>query len=165
MQRRNGGSSGETMKLLQTPFITLQDVPDEISVAFPIAGCPLKCSGCSYKPFESSATVELSDELYTNLLRHNKGLATCVVFFGGEWELRRLKELVAIAKDMGYNVCLYSGVGSLEQFRKIFKDFTDELDYIKVGSYIKELGGLKSPTTNQRMYFKSTDITYKFRRM
>lgn len=34
-------------------------------------------------------------------------------------------------------------------------------DYIKIGPYIKHLGPLKSKTTNQRMYRKSSDGTFE----
>ena len=42
-----------------------------------------------------------------------------------------------------------------------------DFDYIKVGPYIRHLGPLKSPTTNQRLYRQQTDgsfedITYRF---
>ena len=42
-----------------------------------------------------------------------------------------------------------------------------DFDYIKVGPYIKHLGPLKSPTTNQRLYRRQEDgsfedITYRF---
>lgn len=45
------------------------------------------------------------------------------------------------------------------------------LDYIKIGYYDMDLGGLNSPTTNQRLYeidhhsdgiYQMNDITYKF---
>ena len=39
-------------------------------------------------------------------------------------------------------------------------------DYVKLGQYIESLGGLKSPTTNQRLYKREndnwTDITSVF---
>ena len=40
-------------------------------------------------------------------------------------------------------------------------------DYIKIGPYIRHLGPLKSPTTNQRLYKRMPDdsfedITYRF---
>jgi anaerobic ribonucleoside-triphosphate reductase activating protein len=35
-----------------------------------------------------------------------------------------------------------------------------DFDYIKVGPYIKHLGPLNSPTTNQRMYRQNEDGTF-----
>ena len=42
-----------------------------------------------------------------------------------------------------------------------------DFDFIKIGPYIKHLGSLKSPTTNQRLYRLKEDgtfedITYRF---
>ena len=42
-----------------------------------------------------------------------------------------------------------------------------DFDYIKVGPYIRHLGPLNQPTTNQRMYRQASngefeDITYRF---
>ena len=37
-----------------------------------------------------------------------------------------------------------------------------DFDYIKLGPYIKHLGSLKSPTTNQRLYHHGEDITFRF---
>ena len=59
--------------------------------------------------------------------------------------------------------CLYSGSDALNELSELLA----ELDYIKIGRYQKEFGGLNSKTTNQRMYeIKdgkiSDDITYKF---
>jgi anaerobic ribonucleoside-triphosphate reductase activating protein len=36
-----------------------------------------------------------------------------------------------------------------------------DFDYIKVGPYIKHLGALKSPTTNQRLYRRLEDNTFE----
>ena len=67
-----------------------------------------------------------------------------------------------------------------EEFGKItYGDFFSCLDYLKVGSYISNLGGLDSKTTNQRLYSLKgiktegeftdyetvfTDITYKLQK-
>jgi anaerobic ribonucleoside-triphosphate reductase activating protein len=42
-----------------------------------------------------------------------------------------------------------------------------DFDYVKIGPYIRHLGPLKSPTTNQRLYRQTEDgnfedITYRF---
>lgn len=62
---------------------------------------------------------------------------------------------------------------------KLYGDFFSYLDYLKVGSYISNLGDLDSKTTNQRLYSLKgvkieeeftdyetvfTDITYKLQK-
>lgn len=48
----------------------------------------------------------------------------------------------------GLKTCLYSGADSTAFFQNIIP----LLDYLKVGAYDERLGGLDSPTTNQRFY-------------
>ena len=47
-------------------------------------------------------------------------------------------------------VCLYSGSDNFERDYQIASN--TNLSALKTGSYKKELGGLDSPTTNQRFY-------------
>lgn len=128
--------------------VVFQEVPNEISVSFSIAGCPLKCPGCSWKTAISSMIEkELTDEYYCKALREYKNLASCVLFYGGEWDKQDLINKLKIAKSLGYKTCLYTGL----IFEKVDKDIIQELNYIKTGPYIASLGGLDSPTTNQRL--------------
>ncbi len=53
-----------------------------------------------------------------------------------------------IIRAHGLKTCLYSGADSTAPFQSIFL----LLDYLKVGAYDEHLGGLDSPTTNQRFY-------------
>lgn len=76
--------------------------------------------------------------------------ASCILFMGGEWS----KFLINFIKYVrgGYpdkKTALYSG-----QELAFFEgtEYMDYLDYLKVGPYIEELGGLQSPDTNQRLF-------------
>lgn len=64
-------------------------------------------------------------------------------------------------KYEGMKVALFSGNDELPL------DRLPNLDYVKVGPYISELGPLNSPTTNQRMYKRNEngeweDITKQY---
>ena len=128
--------------------VVFQEVPNEISISFSIAGCPLKCPGCSWKTAVSSMLEkQLPDEYYYKALEEYKNLASCVLFYGGEWDKQDLIHKLQIAKSMNYKTCLYTGL----TFEKVDKEIIDNLDYIKVGPYIAALGGLDSPKTNQKL--------------
>lgn len=128
--------------------VVFQEVPNEISISFSIAGCPLKCPGCSWKTAVSSMLEkQLTDEYYYKALEEYKNLASCVLFYGGEWDKQDLIHKLRIAKSMNYKTCLYTGL----TFEKVDKEIIDNLDYIKVGPYIAALGGLDSPKTNQKL--------------
>ncbi len=145
--------------------ITTQDVPDEIALAISISGCPLHCKGChSSFTWDPKFGEELTDEIFKSLLAKNKHIS-CVLFYGGEWVLPRLLELISMAKNKNLKVCLYTGL-MLEEIKQTKKQLLEALDYIKVGRWIAELGGLNKKTTNQRLYRiannKLEDITNLF---
>lgn len=125
--------------------IVLQEVPDQISLCFNITGCPLRCRGC-HSPFlwkEGSGEM-LSDEVFISYIEKYKSMISCVLFMGGEWEETDLIQKLIIAKQYGLNTCLYSGYDNISQ------NIKNHLTWLKTGAWIAELGGLDSPTTNQK---------------
>lgn len=60
----------------------------------------------------------------------------------------QLREALQIVRCHGLKTCLYSGCESVEPFR----DLLPLLDYLKLGEYRPNRGGLDSPDTNQRFY-------------
>ena len=144
--------------------VVFQEVPDEVSLAINISGCPHRCEGCHSKYLWEYDGRYISDDL-VELIEKYKGLITCVCFMGGEQNPTELIQLAHVADYYGLNVALYSGASSRELLYSIAQCF----DYVKVGAYISNLGGLNSKTTNQKMYQQINkpsniwkDITYKF---
>jgi len=132
--------------------ITTQDVLDEIALAISLSGCPLHCKGChSSFTWDPNFGEELTNEKFESLIVKNKYIS-CILFYGGEWQIDRLTELIMIAKKK-YNlkVCLYTGL-ILEEIKQTKIQLLNILDYIKTGRWIEEKGGLNKKTTNQRYY-------------
>lgn len=144
--------------------VVFQEVPDEISLAISISGCDVGCKGChSAYTWDSEYGTTLTEGKLTSILNKYEGVVSCVLFYGGEWDALSLMHLVSLCKRLGYKVALYTG----REIEQLSKDLIESLTYLKVGAWVSDLGGLDSPTTNQRMFdvqnnFK--DITYKFRR-
>lgn len=139
--------------------VVLQEVPGEVALAFTISGCPLRCRGChSADSWPADRGIPLTPEYLQQRLNEYQGLLTCVLFLGGEWQPQALKDLLTIARAQGLATCLYTG---LEQ---IPADVEVLLSYLKTGPWVAELGGLNSPTTNQRMLDLRTRelINYRF---
>jgi len=67
---------------------------------------------------------------------------------GGDQNPEELRGLITIARSCGIKACLYSGCDSLQDVSNLIFD----LDYIKIGRYRRECGGLDSEKTNQRFY-------------
>ncbi len=131
-----------------TPSVVFQEVPDEISLCFSITGCKLGCKGChSTELWHSKNGMALTNQAFILWLKKYKGLISCVVFFGGEWQANALIEKLQIAKSFGLKTCLYSGEEAEEKY--IDLRITQHLNFLKTGAWRDELGGLESTHTNQ----------------
>lgn len=143
--------------------IVFQEVPNEVTLAINISGCPHKCEGCHSKYLWEYEGEFITDDL-PDLISKYKDMITCVCFMGGEQNIEELKYLLEYVRINGLKTCLYSGVEELAIIDAYL--IIDYLDYLKLGSYRNELGGLDSKETNQRMYEidenSVTEITEKF---
>ena len=144
--------------------VTFREIPDEITLCINISGCPIRCPDCHSKELWNDIGTELSPEELLRLIRENNGI-TCVCFMGGDadiWEVRKLIHTVRNEYDDELAIAWYSGQDEMHPV------MLAELDYYKYGSYKKELGGLDSPTTNQKLWLvrrdigKAQNITSKF---
>ncbi|MDO5679899.1 MAG: anaerobic ribonucleoside-triphosphate reductase activating protein [Pelistega sp.] len=139
------------------------EVPNEVSLAYQISGCPLRCKGChSADTWKLGVGQELSREYLNSRLKQYQGLISCVLFLGGEWQVDELIARLQQVKQGGLKTCLYTGFEQVE----LAEEIIPHLDYLKTGRWMAELGGLDSPTTNQRFVQLSTgaDLTHLFRK-
>ena len=139
--------------------ILLQEVPGEISLGLVFSGCPIKCPDCHSKEFwdiDSGKDFNLE-----SLLHKYTDMITCVCFMGGDWEEDSLNDMLRLIKINNLKTCLYTGSNTVN-----FNKIGIYLDYLKLGPYIKECGGLQSPNTNQQFFKISKtgfiDITSTF---
>ena len=71
--------------------VVWQEVPHEVSLAYTIAGCPLRCPGChSADTWNARQGRALSPAYLQRRLGDYAGLLSCVLFFGGEWQTAAL---------------------------------------------------------------------------
>lgn len=142
------------------------EVPGEITLGISISGCTIHCQGChSRELWEDKGTLLTIDELQRLLDKH-QGIS-CLCLLGGEHEIDTLAELFMYAHKR-VKTAWYCG---LDLIPKNKLGILQYLDFVKVGHYDQELGGLDSPDTNQRFYkverisngdYKTIDITNKF---
>ncbi len=129
--------------------IVCQEIPDEVTLALNISNCPIHCKGCHSPWLWEDKGEEVTDSFLTDLVRTYVPAITCVCFMGGDGEPEEVGRLARLLHQqfLDVKVAWYSGKQSLPQnFR------ADWLDYLKLGPYIEQLGGLASPATNQRLY-------------
>ena len=123
------------------------EVPGEISLGISISGCRQHCYGChSRELWEDKGTPLTIDELQRLLDKH-KGITT-LLLLGGEADIDSLIELFQYAYKK-VKTAWYCG---LDLIPKDKLGIIQYLDWLKLGHYDQELGGLASPTTNQRFY-------------
>ena len=137
--------------------IVFQEIPDEVTLAINISNCPCHCPGChSHYLWEDIGLPLFVQKFGSNL--------TCIAFMGGDGDPRGVNQLAQYVHEEypQLRVAWYSGRTVISP--AVHKE---DFDYIKIGPYIKHLGPLKKPTTNQRLYRQNDqgefeDITSRF---
>lgn len=98
----------------------------------------------------------MTEEFLEALIGKYSAAVTCFCFMGGDaepFEIERLARWIKV-RYPHIRTAWYSGA------EKIADGFDlTALDYIKIGPYRQELGGLKSPETNQALYKIGPDCT------
>lgn len=146
--------------------IVFQEVPDEVSLAINITNCPNHCEGCHSPHLWDDIGEELTPALLDSLVAQYKNLITCVLLMGGDRDWTSIKSLMQhIRQHTRLHTAWYSGRETFPEAQS--PELLALFDYVKFGPYRPDRGGLKSPTTNQRMYRvdkgKMVDITNRFR--
>ena len=126
--------------------VVFQEIPNETTLVINISNCPCHCKGCHSAYLAEDIGDHLDLRALMRLIDKNKGI-TCVAFMGGDSDPQSINMLASIIKTKGLLTAWYSGRQELTKGIEL-KNF----NFIKLGPYIEELGGLKSPTTNQRLY-------------
>ena len=142
--------------------ITLNEIPDKVAFFIELGSCTQRCKGCHSK--ELWEEVKDPTPLDILLKEADKAInmgANAIVLMGGTCNGLNIKELSTILQALSElaPTCLYSGSDD-EKLNRFFAEETD-ITWIKTGSYKEELGGLSSPTTNQRFYRKEYELVFK----
>ncbi|MBR1539114.1 MAG: anaerobic ribonucleoside-triphosphate reductase activating protein [Bacteroidales bacterium] len=142
--------------------IVFQEIPDEVTLAVNLTGCPVHCPGCHSPHLWQDIGEVLDEALLKRIHREYAGEVTCICLMGGDGDPAAAERLCAyIKEEMGLRSGWWSGRAALPAGIRLAA-----FDYIKTGPYIEALGGLKSRTTNQRLFRvtgeKLEDITARF---
>ena len=140
--------------------IVFQEVPDEVTLALNLSGCPNRCVGCHSPQLMGDIGDELTFELLSTILERYGNSLTCVGFMGGDSDPEEVVRFSRFVRDSyALKTAWYSG---RDEFPASLTDF----NYVKLGGYEKERGGLRSRSTNQRFYRVTSqgyeDITVRF---
>jgi len=115
--------------------IVFQEFPDEVTLAINISGCPCRCPGCHSQFLWADRGDELTAEALSALIHVAKYVQE---------------------RHDGLKVGWYTGRTAISPLIN-----QQHFNYIKVGPYLRHLGGLDSPHTNQRMYRRCIDGSFE----
>ena len=133
---------GRVMLKYVNTDVVFQEIPDEVTLAINISNCPCHCPGCHSRYLWEDIGLSLDTEAIDAFITKYGKSITCLAFMGGDSDPK--------------------AINLLAQY--IHEKYPD---YIKIGPYIRHLGPLGNPTTNQRMYRQNDtgtfdDITERF---
>ena len=144
--------------------VVFQEIPDEVTLAINISGCPCRCPGCHSRYLWDDTGDPLTPEAIDGFLGQYGGNITCLALMGGDGDPLAVEALARYIHEHHnrYRVAWYSG-----RIRIPSAVHKTDFDYIKIGPYIRHLGPLSKPTTNQRLYRilpggEMQDITQRF---
>ena len=144
--------------------IVFQEIPDEVTLAINISNCPCRCPGCHSHYLWEDIGLPLNPEAIDDFVQKFGSNLTCIAFMGGDGDPKGVNLLAQYVHEEypQFKVAWYSGRTVISPL--ITKN---DFDYIKIGPYIKHLGPLKKPSTNQRLYRQNDqgefeDITSRF---
>ena len=144
--------------------VVFQEIPDEVTLAINISNCPCRCPGCHSRYLWEDVGLPLNTEAIDDFVEEYGDDITCLAFMGGDSDPKDVNILAQYIHEEypQFKVAWYSG-------KTVISSAVNraDFDYIKIGPFIRHLGPLKSPTTNQRLYRQNDqgefeDITYRF---
>ncbi len=141
------------------------EIPNEITLAISISGCPIHCKGCHSQYLWADVGEELTVEALAKVVDDHFGV-TCVCFMGGDNAPEEVNKLAQWVKEnTDVKTAWYSGRD--EQIPDVE---LRNLDYLKIGRYDESCGPLTVKTTNQVLWLVEhgdsgetlKDITHQF---
>ena len=167
--------------------IVCQEIPDEVTLAINITGCPIHCPGChstwlwedcgdvlcSFGGDGGAAPKEASVEVSGEASAQNP---EANAYFGGlEAIVEKYAPCITCVCFMGGDATPEEVAACSRRVRELWPSLktgwysgrqtlvagvdAKDFNYLKLGPYIAALGGLRSPRTNQKLYKVETDGT------
>ncbi len=152
------------LKYVETKEV-FAEIPDEITLAISISGCPVRCKACHSKYLWNDIGEPLTVEALALMAEKHRGVS-CICFMGGDNDPAEVNRLAAWVKgNTTISTAWYSGRDEISTEIEL-----QNFDYVKIGRYDEEAGPLNSGKTNQRLWRVNhdtdghhlTDITHRF---
>lgn len=150
--------------------VVFSEIPSEVSLGISISGCQIHCQGCHSRDLWEDKGKQLTRVGLQSLIEENKGI-TCLLLLGGEHDIDMLTNLFYFV-SVNYPKIKTAWYCGLDMIPKDKEEILDYLDFVKIGHFDLNLGGLDNNETNQKLYAikhtikgnEFTDITYKLQK-
>ena len=88
--------------------IVFQEIPDEVTLAVNLSGCPHRCKGCHSPHLQQDIGEELNEGALSRLLQLYEHSITCICFMGGDAHAEEVCQLANHIR-MGWKgkLCLF----------------------------------------------------------
>ncbi len=146
--------------------IVFREIPNEVTLAINLSNCPHRCVGCHSPQLQQDIGEELNEKSLEKIIKNYDNFITCVCFMGGDSspaEIGKLADFVKNKWNQKLKIGWYSGNDKVSNLVSV-----KNLNFVKLGEYKHQLGGLDCKTTNQRLYsidnLKFNDITFKLQK-
>ena len=121
--------------------IVFQEVPDEVSLAINLSGCPYRCKGCHSPHLQQETGEELSERVLSGLLQSYAHAITCVCL----WEVTPKVEAVCrlatyCSYRMGRETQKQPGI---RETISLILQAAGCFDYVKTGPFLEALGRIR----------------------
>ena len=131
--------------------IVFQEIPNHTTLAINLTGCPFRCAGCHSPHLREDIGEPLDKEVLLAVCKRYDGIS-CVCLMGGDANPGEVAAMGRFIKaGIGLKSAWYSGADELPEGLTP-RALAESFDFVKLGNYREEAGGLKSPDTNQRLY-------------
>ena len=78
--------------------VVFQEIPDEVTLAVNIAGCPNRCPGCHSPQLQEEIGEPLTPAVLAELLERYGHAVTCLCLMGGDGDPAEVARLAAAAR-------------------------------------------------------------------
>ena len=128
--------------------VVFREIPEEITLAINITNCPNRCVGCHSPELQQDIGDILTPNVLFGIIEAHEEI-TCVLFLGDGGNIKEIVSLIRKCKLVF--TTLKFGIYTGDNKVTIDNDIIDNVEYLKIGEFDDELGGLDMATTNQRL--------------
>ena len=140
---------------IATRYIGYQEIPGQTTLVYHCSGCSKKCPGCHSEEYWDKDYGTFFDPVdFVEYLDSNAPFIDCVLFMIGDVDhelVSIIYDALRIIKSYNLKTAIYTAYDCIDS---VPANWLYMCDYVKVGRWIQELGGLDSETTNQTLYKK-----------